>query len=60
MQSKLTQRPRAKRVVVPEEVKNRIIRLRVTEAEFKEIKRVATKKKCTVSFLIYDRFKKGH
>jgi len=50
--TKLTQRPRAKRITVPEEVKNKTIRLRVTQSEFEEIKQKAFKKKCTVSYLI--------
>jgi len=52
--TKLIQRPRAKRITVPEEVKTKVVRLRVTQIEFNRIKQLADEKGCTMSFLIFD------
>lgn len=51
---KKRQRVRAKRVVVAEEVKGRVIRFRVTEKDFKAIQGAAEDRGCTVSLLIIE------
>lgn len=50
----MRQRHRAKRVVVAEEVKSKVIRFRITEKDFKAIFKEAHKRDSTVSLFIIE------
>ena len=51
---KKRQRERAKRIPVADEIKNRVIRFRVTEKDFKAIHQAAEKSNSTVSLFLVE------
>ncbi|MDD5649736.1 MAG: hypothetical protein PHF86_04850 [Candidatus Nanoarchaeia archaeon] len=51
---KLARRKPATRIAVPEEVKSKVIRVRVTEQEFKTIYSAAKQRGVTVSMLLIE------
>jgi transcriptional regulator with AAA-type ATPase domain len=56
---KLQQRKRARKKYYKDEIKTKVVRIRVTLRDFKKIKKIAKIRKCTVSFFIEESLQKN-